>query len=139
MGYLLTEDGYELEFRRDDDAIGKAEKEQDKYYHSLQQGVFDGVKRYGAASALLGFSLIDYKPWFNYLMTAKLAFPKTREVHFLRHRHHLDDFHGSKQPGSKKILRAQKHLWDSSMLKLLLSPFLRLRFFLRHIKDRLND
>jgi hypothetical protein len=137
-GYRRTEDGYELAFRNVDDAIGLAEQEQDQYFRPLQQGIFDGAKRYGAASALLGFSLNDYKPWFNYLMTSKLAFPKAGEVQFLRQRHHLDDFHGSKQPRSKQI-RAQQHLWDCSWMGLLFSPFLRLRFFLRHIKDMLNE
>ena len=137
-GYRRTENGYELEFRKVDDEIGRAEKEQDQYYSPLQQGILDGAKRYGAASALLGFSLTDYKPWLNYLMTTKLAFPKTNEVQFLRHRHHLDDFHGSNQPKAKKF-RVQRNLWGSSRFRLLFSPLLRFRFFLRHIKDRLNE
>lgn len=136
-GYRLTGNGYELDFRREDDAIGKAEQEQDKYYKPLQQGILDGAKRYGAASALLGYSLKEYKPWFNYLMTSKLAFPKTSEVLLLRHRHHLDDFHGSNKPHANP--GTQKHLWDNSRFSLLFNPFIRKRFFLRHIKDRLNE
>ena len=137
-GYRLTESGYELEFRRVDDATGKAESEQDEYFHPLQQGIFDGAKYYGPASALLGYSLVDYKPWFNYLMTSKLAFPKTGEVQKIKHKHHLDDFHGSKKPLPIHI-RSQKHLWDCSALSLRFNPFLRTRFFLRHIKDRLKE
>ena len=137
-GYRLTASGYELEFRTVDDAIGKAENEQDMYFQPLQQGIFDGAKYYGAASALLGYSLEDYKPWFNYLMTSKLAFPKTEEVQEIKHKHHLDDFHGTKKPLPVHI-RSQKHLWDSSILSLRFNPLLRTRFFLRHIKDRLKE
>ncbi len=137
-GYRLTETGYELEFRRTDDATGLAEKEQDEYYSSLQQGILDAAERFGAASSLLGYSLVDYKPWLNYLLTGKLAFPKTREIMTIRHKHHLDDFHGQNKPlpGYSKAL---KHLWSSSEGSLRFSPLLRFRYFVRHIKDRLNE
>ncbi len=137
-GYQLTESGYELEFRQVDDAIGKAEKEQDAYYQSLQKGILDGAVRYAAASSLLGYDLEDYRPWFNYLLTRKLAFPKTGEVLKIRHKHHLDDFHGSNTPLPVQ-LRKQYSLWDRSEAALRFSPLLRLRCFLRHIKERLNE
>ena len=127
-----------MEFRREDDAIGRAEQEQDKFYQPLQEGILDGAKRYGAASALLGYSILDYKPWFNYLMTAKLAFPKVREVRDIKHKHHLDDFHGSRKPLPVHI-KSQKHLWDHSPFSLRFNPLLRTRFYLRHIKDRLKE
>ena len=137
-GSQLTESGYELEFRQVDDAIGKAEKEQDAYYQSLQKGILDGAVRYAAASSLLGYDLEDYRPWFNYLLTRKLAFPKTGEVLKIRHKHHLDDFHGSNTPLPVQ-LRKQYSLWDRSEAALRFSPLLRLRCFLRHIKGRLNE
>lgn len=137
-GYQLTESGYELEFRRVDDAVGQAEKEQDAYYQPLQQGILDGAERYAAGSALLGYSLEDYKPWFNYLLTRKLAFPKTGEVMNIRHKHHLDDFHGSSKPRPVH-LKKQYSLWDRSETALRFSPLLRMRYFLHHIKDRLNE
>jgi hypothetical protein len=137
-GYLLTETGYELEFRRVDDAVGQAEKEQDAYYQPLQQGILDGASRYAAASAVLGYHLDDYKPWFNYLMTRKLAFPRTKEVMHIRHKHHLDDFQGSNTPSPTRF-KQQLSLWDRSAAALRFSPLLRLRYFLRHIKDRLNE
>lgn len=97
-----------------------------------------GAERFGPASALLGYTLDDYKPWFNYLMTGKLAFPMTEEVMAIRHRHHLDDFHGGKRP-LPRYAKSQQHLWDRSAAALRFSPLLRTRTFLRHIKDRLNE
>lgn len=136
--YRLTDNGYDLEFRRVDDSTGRAEHEQDEQYFPLQAGIIDGARRYGAASALLGYSLPDYKPWLNYLMTSKLAFPKTAEIMELKHRHHLDDFHGGKKP-LPQYTKSQQHLWDRKSSALFLSPLLRTRYFLRHIKDRLNE
>lgn len=137
-GYRLTETGYELVFRQADDQTGLAEQEQGRYFQALQEGILDGAKRYGAASALLGYSLNDYKPWFNHLLTSKLAFPRAGEVQVLRHRHHLDDFHGRKK-ALPKYARPGLALWDKSKLALLCSPLLRTRFFLRHVKERLNE
>jgi len=137
-GYKLTKDGYELEFRRDDDATGKAEKEQDGFFAPLQQGIIDAAERYGAASALLGYSLHDYRPWFSYLMVSKMAFPRTSEILNIRHKHHLDDFHGVHVPDGVNF-KQKKHLWDLSGPCLNLNPFLRLKFFLKHLRDRINE
>jgi len=136
--YRLTDQGYELEFRRHDDATGRAEQEQDRHFASLQEGIMAGAERFGPASALLGYTLDDYKPWFNYLMTGKLAFPRTEEVMAIRHRHHLDDFHGGRKP-LPRYAKSQEYLWDRSGAALRFSPLLRTRTFLRHIKDRLNE
>lgn len=138
VGYRLKGDGFELEFRTTDDDTGKAEIEQDKHFRDLQQAIVDGARRYAAASALLGYTLEDYKPWFNYLLTSKLAFAKTEEISNIRHKHHLDDFHGMQTP-SRNAVKAQKSLWDSTLRALQYSPLLRTRLFLRHIKDRLNE
>jgi FMN phosphatase YigB (HAD superfamily) len=136
--YLLTGDGYRLQFRDTDDDIGQAELEQDGYFAPLQQGIFDAAERYGAASALLGYSLEDYKPWFNYLLVSKLAFPKTAEVANIRHKHHLDDFHGRHVP-NKVHVKGSRHLWDSSLLQLSCNPLLRLKYFLRHLRERIKE
>ena len=138
-GYGLKDDGgYELNFRHTDDDIGRAEKEQDANYAPLQQGVFDSAQPYAAASALLGYSLSDYKPWINYLLVSKLAFPKTQEISNIRHKHHLDDFHGAKEV-AKTHAKIPRSLWNLSLLTLRISPFIRLRLFLRHMKERLNE
>lgn len=138
-GYGLKDDGgYELIFRQTDDEIGRAEKDQDKNYAPLQQGILDSAKSYAAASALLGYSLSDYKPWVNYLLVSKLAFPTTREICNIRHKHHLDDFHGAKKVA--KIHAKQSHgLWDLSPSALRFNPLIRLRIFFRHMKERLNE
>jgi hypothetical protein len=138
-GYTLKDDGYELEFRRTDDEIGTAELEQDEYFKPLQQGVLDAASRYGAASSLLGYSLYDYKPWFNYLMISKLAFPRTGEIASIRHKHHLDDFHGKHKPPSAGNTGRFRSLWQSSLLRLRFSPMLRLRMFIRHLHERIRE
>ena len=138
-GYGLKEDGgYELLFRQTDDAVGQAEKEQDKKYKPLQQGIFDSAPAYATASALLGFSLDDYRPWLNYLLTSKLAFPRTREIANIRHSNHLDDFHGSKVAANAMDSGAGE-LWNLSFFALRFSPMIRLRRFFRHMKERLNE
>ncbi len=137
-GYELTEEGYRLKFRDSDDATGQAEKEQDRYYSPLQQGMFDAAPRFAAASALLGYSLEDYRPWLSYLLMAKCAFPTTKEILTIRNRHHLDDFHGTHQPLAKKIGR-EKILWNRSRLALRFSPLLRLRYFIRHYKTIMRN
>ncbi|MDK9707910.1 MAG: hypothetical protein OEL83_12750 [Desulforhopalus sp.] len=137
-GYRLTEDGFELEFRQTHDAIGKAEQEQDGYFAPLQQGIIDSAGRFGAAAALLGYSFDDWKPWLNYLFVSKLAFPRAREVADLKHRHHLDDFHGSKKPKAaygKGIVE----LWGHPQLRLRFDPLLRIRFFLKHLRRKINE
>jgi len=95
-------------------------------------------ERYGAASSLLGYSLNDYRPWFSYLMVSKMAFPKTREILNIRHKHHLDDFHGLHTPDGVRI-QQQKQLWDLSRVRLSLNPFLRMKFFIRHLKERIKE
>jgi len=133
-GYELSEDGYRLNFRTKDDAVGQAEKNQDQFYQPLQQGIYDSAETYAAASALLGYGIEDYRPWFHYQLTAKLAFPKTSEVTAIRHKSHLDDFHGSEQP-KKRIVKDEKSLWDCSPAALRFLPLLRLRIFWKHVRN----
>lgn len=137
-GYRLTEDGYTLVFRATDDAIGMAEQEQDSYFAPLQQGVLDSAERFAAAAALLGFTFDDWKPWVNYLLLSKLAFPRAEEVANIRHRHHLDDFHGSKKPLSN-FGKGAISLWNQSQRQLKYNPLLRLRYFLSHLRRRINE
>ncbi len=84
---------------------------------------------------MLGFSLEELKPWLNYLLVSRMAFPKTSEIEEIRHHHHLDDFHG--QHKSKEVLES-KELWNCSRLKLRWRPLLRTEHFLRLIRDRLK-
>lgn len=138
-GYTLKDDGYELEFRQTDDSVGQAELEQDQYFAPLQQGLLDGAERYGAASALLGYSLNDYKPWFNYLLVSKLAFPKVREIAAIRHKHHLDDFHGQHKLPKKSGASKLTSLWQYPLFKVRFSPLLRTRLFIGHLRARIRE
>ncbi len=137
-GYKVTDGGYELVFRQQEDKLGLAEEQQNIFFQPLQQAILAGAVRYFAAVAVLGYEMHNVRPWLNYLLVSRLAFPKTEEVVEIRHRHHLDDFHGAHK-ARKKHNRASCHLWDSSPFVLRWSPFLRLRFFLRSIKDRLKE
>lgn len=137
-GYRLTEESFELEFRHTDDAIGKAELEQDGYFVPLQQGILDSAEMFAAAAALLGHGFEDWKPWVNYLLVAKLAFPRAKEVVNIRHRHHLDDFHGSKKPKSD-FNKGLVPLWSQPHLQLKFNPFLRMRCFFSHLRGRINE
>jgi len=137
-GYKLSEEGYELVFRENDDETGRAEKQQDLHFAPLQQGIIDSAARFGAASALLGYSLVDYKPWLNYLLVGKLAFPRAAEVANIRHQTHLDDFHGRKKP-KKGLPKGRKALWDHSLLQLRFNPFLRTKCFINNLRDRINE
>lgn len=136
--YALEGEGYKLVFRGTDDATGRAEQAQDAYYGPLQEGILEGARRYAPAAAVLGHRLRDLKPWLNYLMSSRLAFPKTDEVLAIRQRHHLDDFHGTHQP-TKKHRREQLQLWDRSAAALRFCPLLRLKYFVRHLRHRIKE
>ncbi len=138
-GYKLKDDGYELIFRNTEDDIGKAEQKQDSYFAPLQKGVFDAASKFGAAAVLLGFASKDYKPWLNYLLVTKMAFPSAEEVSNIRHHHHLDDFHGAHKPSKAFEKGKRRQLWDASKFSLRWNPFLRIKYFLLHLRERLNE
>lgn len=140
-GYRLTdgEKGYELIFRTTEDAIGQAELEQERYFSPLQQGLLDSAIPFGRAVRLLGWGYYDLKPWLNYLLVSKLAFPKTQEVLFLRNQHHLDDFHGSKKPKKEFFAYRLRPLWEYDSGQLRWNPFFRIVRFLKHLRLRLNE
>jgi predicted HAD superfamily hydrolase len=137
-GYALKDDGYELVFRRTDDEIGAFELEQDNYYADMRAGILASASRYGAAASLLGYDTIGYKPWFNYLMVSKLAFPTANEVSVLRNKHHLDEFNGNKKPISA-FSKNMVGLWDRGQGALRFNPFLRVQYFIRQILARLEE
>lgn len=139
LGYTLRDEapGYALRFRDQNDASGRAEQEQDRHFQPLQQGILDGTARYAAAAALLGWEPWECKPWLNYLLVSRMAFPRTAEVREIRHSHHLDDFQGANTP-TQQVIRSQRHLWDEPLWRLAWRPWLRLRYFLDHLRDRLT-
>lgn len=119
-----------LVFRSEKDAYGSAETDQDHYFSDLRQGIFDAVTRYGAASAVLGYSTESLRPWLRYLLVSKLAFPKIGEVAVIKHRHHMDDFGGHHKP-PKKVTLDQKHLWDHPLWAFRVRPWLKLNYYLK--------
>lgn len=137
-GYKLTDDGYALVFRPTEDEISQAEQQQDSYFAPLQQGMLDSAEKFAAAAALLGFTFGDWKPWVNYLLLSKLAFPRAKEVANIRHQHHLDDFHGSKKPLSD-FGKGPTSLWNQSQRQLKYNPLLRIRYFLSHLRRKINE
>jgi FMN phosphatase YigB (HAD superfamily) len=138
QAYRLADNkaGYELVFRHTDDVAGQAEQAHSEHFRPLQEGILAGARQYGTAAALLGFTFAEMKPWLNYLLLTRLAFPKTSEIEEIRLQQHLDDFHGQHQ--SKKILGPQR-LWDRSSLALRWRPFLRTELFFRQIRERLKN
>lgn len=137
-GYKLKDDGYELVFRQTNDTIGQAELTQDRYFAPLQQGIYDSAKRFGAAAALLNYSMPDYRPWINAMLVNKLAFPKTAEIFRIRNQHHLDDFHGQKRPKTE-FFKGFVPLWDRPQWQLRFNPLLRIRCFFQHLRERINE
>ncbi|MBW2328244.1 MAG: hypothetical protein JRF04_01230, partial [Deltaproteobacteria bacterium] len=135
-GYTLTADGCELEFRNTEDATAMAEQKQDAFFAPLQQGILDAAPRFAAAVAVFGYTFQDIKPWVNHLLTAKLAFPRSSEVKQIRLQHHLDDFHGTKTAPKHDTTRP---LWDRSMTALKWNPFLRMKYYLSTIRERLRE
>jgi FMN phosphatase YigB (HAD superfamily) len=136
-GYRLKHDKFELVFRKSDDQTGKAEQKQNVYFEPLRQGIFDAAPRYGAASAVMGYRFWMLKPWLNYLLFAKLAFPKTAEVRTLKHKSHLDDFQG-RGKSSDRLVHPPKKMWEYSLNGLRWNPFLRMKFYLSHAFDMLR-
>lgn len=137
-GYKLIDDGYRLVFRSTEDEIGQAEQQQDSYFAPLQQGMLDSAEKFAAAAALLGFTFVDWKPWVNYLLLSKLAFPRAQEVANIRHQHHLDDFHGNKKTAAG-FSKGLVPLWNQSQRQLKYNPLLRIRYFLNHLRWRINE
>ncbi|MBW2133346.1 MAG: hypothetical protein JRG88_12590 [Deltaproteobacteria bacterium] len=134
-GYRVTETGQVLEFRNENDGAERAETAQNAHYHPLQQGILDGAPRFAAAAAVTGFCAEEIKPWIRYLLVSRIAFPKTREIQRIRHKHHLDDFYG-KHPVPKRFLKQQKRLWDESLASLRFNPWIRLKYYL--FKERIR-
>lgn len=137
-GYRLVEGEVELVFRNTADEKARLEIEQGKYFEPLQQGIFDAVVQYGAASNLFGYTVKDLKPWVNYMLVNKLAFAKTDEIQRMRNQSHLDDFSGKHIPLAK-VARQERHLWDHSSMALKWLPGLRAAYYLRSAVSRLRS
>ena len=125
-------------FRGMDDELGKSEIEQDAHYSDLQQGVLDAATRFGAASSIISGDTRGYRPWINYLLVSKLAFPHAREIRAMRYMHHLDDFHGDKKPKIFKRPRIFHNPWEVRGWRFLLGCLFPGRVFRRHLRTMLT-
>lgn len=139
MAYRPTgPEGFELEFRRTDDETALAEKQQSQHFHPLRQGILDAAARYGAAVATLEYEPERMRPWINFLMLCKLAYPRTSEIARIRHKAHQDEFAGTHKVASK-FLRKSRTLWDRSLAMLRFNPFIRTYYYLRGGRDALRS
>jgi FMN phosphatase YigB (HAD superfamily) len=137
--YQLNEDGsHHLAFRTMEDAIGKGEQAQDRFYADLQQGVLDAASRFAGASSMITQGTAGYRPWINYLLVSKLAFPRRREIRNIRHLHHLDDFHGSSKPRRRRRPRLLHNPWEVGGLKQAIGCLTAGWQFRRHLKAMIN-
>lgn len=130
-----TPAGYELVFRREDDAAAQAEQAHSEHFQPLQEGILAGAKQYATAATLLGYTFAELRSWLNYLLLTRLAFPKASEIEEIRHQQHLDDFHGQHQ---SKVRRDPNKLWQRSSFALRWRPFLRTELFFRQLRERLK-
>jgi FMN phosphatase YigB (HAD superfamily) len=130
--------GHRLVFRTMDDDIGKGEQAQDRFYADLQQGVLDAAGRFGGASGIITQGTAGYRPWINYLLVSKLAFPRRREIRNIRHLHHLDDFHGSSKPRRRRRPKLLHNPWEVAGWKQVVGCLTAGRQFRRHLKAMIN-
>ena len=134
LAYDLDKNGNsKLKFRTKSDETAKKEKQQFEYYTPLHQGVFDGVKRFAAACAVMDYYARDLKEWLEFIMVARIPFARTDEIKRLNNEVHQDDFASGKRSLTKKQLGKLRNLWKLSYFKLCFVPFVRLRYFLKHI------
>ncbi|MDJ0955815.1 MAG: hypothetical protein QNI91_03100 [Arenicellales bacterium] len=124
--------------RTEQDAAAKSETEQSKYYEPLQRGILQGVERYAVAISVLGYSSDFVRPWLNFLIVSRFAFPATKEIKRIKHFFHQDDF-AAKRKVEKAIVRLNQSLWDLAPLKVAVLPFIRSRYFYRHISRMLRQ
>lgn len=135
---LDDEGGHRLVFRTMDDAIGKGEQKQDEFYADLQQGVLDAASRFAGASGLITQGTAGYRPWINYLLVSKLAFPRRREINRIRHLHHLDDFHGASQPKKRRRPKFLHNPWEATGLSQVFGCLTAGLQFRKHLKAMIN-
>jgi FMN phosphatase YigB (HAD superfamily) len=120
------------------DAAGRAEREQHEYYAPMHAGIIEAAGRYAAMAALLGYESRELRPWLNFLMASRMAFPTGAEFARIRHRSHQDDFAG-KRAVPKQLLYRYRNLWELEARELRRVPFARSRYYRRHLARMLAD
>jgi len=131
LKYQLCGDDVQLDFRAEDDHTASVEREQNEYYRPLHQGIFDAATRYGWAVTLFDYSTVQLRPWLNFLLLSRIAFPRTTEVQRAKHLAHQDGFAGSHRV-PRRIRRQNQNLWNAAPAMLRCNPFVRLFHIWRH-------
>ena len=137
IGYESSGDQVKPILRTEQDEAAKSETEQSEYYEPLQRGILQGVERYAIAVTVLGYSSDFVRPWLNFLIVSRFAFPAAKEIKRIKHFFHQDDF-AAKRKVEKAIVRLNQSLWDLTPLKVKVLPFIRSRYFYRHISRMLR-
>ena len=136
LAYELDENGNsELEFRTASDETAIKEKEQFDYYSPLHEGIFDGVKRFAAACSVMDYCDRDLKEWLEFIMVSRIPFASANEIKRLTNEVHQDDFSSGKRSLTKKQAGKSNSLWNRSYFKLRVLPFLRFKYFLKHMRQ----
>ena len=136
------EKGYRLRFRDENDASAQAEIKQFEHYEDVHKGVFDGVKRFAAATSVSHFEVWQLMYWCQILIMGRLGFPKSKEVQRLKNFAHQDDFSRSVENVSKKsafkssrlerkLERMNSSIWSEPMSHVRFNPFIRIRHFMK--------
>jgi len=132
--------GYRLRFRDENDASAQAETRQFEHYKDVHAGVFDGVKRFAAASSVAHFDVWQLNYWCQLLIMGRLGFPKSAEIKRLKNFAHQDDFARSAEDSPKKsrlvkkIERMNSSIWSESMFHVCYNPLIRLRHFIKYMR-----
>lgn len=134
QGYSKEADGF-LVFRDRSDEAFRKEMRQTEAFASLQQGVLDVSGGIAVALAMRegDESPGRMKPWLSQMLAVKLAFPRTREVLNLRHRHHVNDLSNQQAVPVSLKSRCLGRLWDNPPGRLRWVPLLRHWYFLKHV------
>lgn len=119
------------------DAAATSESEQSEYYKPLHNGIFEAVERYAIAASILGYSSNYIRPWLNFYIVSRFAFPVASEVRRIRHFFHQDDFAANRKVETAS-LRYHQSLWDVKPYKIALLPFIRYRYFYRQLSRMLR-
>ena len=132
LKYQMCDGDMQLNFRTEDDHTAAVEREQNEYYRPLHEGIFDAATRYGWAVTLFGYSTVQLRPWLNFLLLSRVAFPRTSEVQRVKHLAHQDEFAG-RHHVPRRIQRQNRSLWNVAPAMLRFNPFIRLYHIWRHL------
>ena len=77
----------------------------------------------------------DLKEWLEFIMVSRIPFASANEIKRLTNEVHQDDFSSGKRSLTKKQAGKSNSLWNRSYFKLRVLPFLRFKYFLKHMRQ----